>query len=59
MIILIIILVGLIIVGYHWGTMAQDPGITCDIGAVILCWSWHKNIVDQTSEFIKNIDIKY
>jgi hypothetical protein len=54
--IIIIIVIILLVWGLIGGYVAKDPGITCDMGiGDVLCWKWHKNIVGQAGEFLKNV----
>ena len=53
---IILFLIIVIIWGLFGGFIAQDVGITCDMGAGdLLCWQWHKNLIGQAEEIIKNI----
>lgn len=52
---IIFIIVALLIWGFIGGQQAQNIGVTCDIGVGDnLCWQWHKNIIGQADEFLKN-----
>ena len=53
----IIILVAVLLV---WGLIGQSKasniGITCDFGIKdMLCWKWHKNVVGQIGDALKNL----
>jgi hypothetical protein len=53
---LIIILIILGIWGWIGGVVAQDVGVTCDIGiGGTFCWKWHKNTVGQIVEGINDL----
>jgi hypothetical protein len=63
-IILIILVVGLLVWGFIGGQQSQNVGITCDFGigdkegfegGKALCWSWHKNVVGQAQDALKNL----
>lgn len=52
--ILLIIILG--IWGFIGGAVAQDTGVTCDMGiGDTFCWIWHKNFVGQVEEGINNL----
>ncbi|MBW2995698.1 hypothetical protein KY332_00185 [Candidatus Woesearchaeota archaeon] len=54
--IIIVIVIIIVVWGIIGGFAARDPGVTCDIGlGDVLCWKWHKNIVGQAGEFLKNV----
>ena len=53
---ILIILIILGIWGFIGGQEAQKVGVTCDMGiGDALCWKWHKNIIGQTGEVIRNL----
>lgn len=53
--IIILLVVGFFIWGYIGGQEAQKIGVTCDMGlGDTFCWKWHKNIVGQTGEAIRD-----
>ena len=53
---IILLVVAVLVWGFIGGQQAQDPGITCDMGAGdSLCWQWHKNKLGEAREFAEDV----
>ena len=52
---LFLILIVLVIWGFVGGAVAQDVGVTCDMGiGENFCWIWHTNPLGQVAEGIND-----
>lgn len=57
-IIVVAVVLGILLVwGIIGGIYANDVGVTCDIGIAgdNLCWKWHKNVVGQIGDAVKDL----
>ena len=49
--IIIAVVVVIVVWGLIGGNIAQDVGISCDMGiGDTFCWTWHTNVVGQIQE---------
>lgn len=54
--IFILILAVLLVWGIIGGSVAQDVGVSCDMGiGNSLCWKWHTNALGEINEFLNNL----
>lgn len=56
--VLLILIIGLLVLGFTGGSKAKDVGIDCDFGigdGETLCWKWSKNSVGELQEGIASL----